>query len=105
MKHRIFLPTRDTPLQKAIIADLQARQAALNKVASASATPSRKRLEELDQPQEVFRGLYRDAAQHLWRIEKDAEIRNKNAAYLTSKIEKIPGIIPQRFYEGQTRGA
>jgi len=39
------------------------------------------------------------------RIEKDAEIRNKNAAYLTSKIEKIPGIIPQRFYEGQTRGA
>lgn len=39
------------------------------------------------------------------RIEKDAEIRNKNAAYLTSKIEKIPGIIPQRFYKGQTRGA
>jgi len=39
------------------------------------------------------------------RIEKDAEIRNKNAAYLTSKIEKIPGIIPQRFYEGQTMGA
>jgi len=39
------------------------------------------------------------------RIEQDAKIRNENAEYLTAKIEKIPGIIPQRFYEGQTRGA
>ena len=95
MKHRIFLPTRDTPLQKAIIADLQARQAALNKVASASATPSRKRLEELDQPQEVFRGLYRDAAQHLWRIEKDAEtgeiwlIRDDEVALEQEMVEQL----------------
>ncbi|MBN2136945.1 MAG: DegT/DnrJ/EryC1/StrS family aminotransferase [Sedimentisphaerales bacterium] len=39
------------------------------------------------------------------RIEKDAEIRNANARYLTSRIEKIPGITPQKAYQGQTLGA
>jgi len=38
-------------------------------------------------------------------IEADAKTRNENAEYLTSRIEKIPGIMPMRFYEGQTRGA
>lgn len=39
------------------------------------------------------------------RIEQDAKTRNENGEYLTSRIEKIPGIVPMQFYEGQTRGA
>ncbi len=32
-------------------------------------------------------------------------IRNKNAKYLTSKIKDIPGIQPQKLYEGTTEGS
>ena len=39
------------------------------------------------------------------RIEEDAKRRTENAAYLTSKIRDIPGIVPQKFYEGATRNA
>ncbi|MHC4566940.1 MAG: DegT/DnrJ/EryC1/StrS family aminotransferase [Planctomycetota bacterium] len=39
------------------------------------------------------------------RLESDTERRNKNAEYLTSKIEDIPGIIPVKLYEGTTRCA
>lgn len=39
------------------------------------------------------------------RIEEDAKRRTENAAYLTSKIRDIPGIVPQKFYEGATRAA
>jgi perosamine synthetase len=39
------------------------------------------------------------------RLEKDAQIRNENAEYLTSKIKDIPGIIPAKFYDGVTRAA
>ena len=39
------------------------------------------------------------------RLEKDAQSRNENAHYLTSKIKGIPGIIPHKLYEGVTRAA
>lgn len=39
------------------------------------------------------------------RIEEDAKRRTENAAYLTSKIRDIPGIVPRKFYEGATRNA
>jgi dTDP-4-amino-4,6-dideoxygalactose transaminase len=39
------------------------------------------------------------------RLEKDTQIRNENAHYLTSKIKDIPGIIPHKLYEGVTRAA
>ena len=39
------------------------------------------------------------------RIEEDAKRRTENATYLTSKIRDIPGIVPQKFYEGATRNA
>ena len=32
-------------------------------------------------------------------------IRNKNAAYLTSKIKDIPGIFPQKLYDGTEEGS
>ena len=39
------------------------------------------------------------------RIEAFAKRRDDNAAYLTSLLEKIPGISPQRIYPGCTRNA
>jgi len=39
------------------------------------------------------------------RLEKDTQTRGENAAYLTSRIKDIPGIIPHRLYEGVTRAA
>jgi dTDP-4-amino-4,6-dideoxygalactose transaminase len=39
------------------------------------------------------------------RIEKDTQRRNENAAYLTSRIKHIPGIIPHKLYDGVTRAA
>jgi len=39
------------------------------------------------------------------RLEKDTQIRNENAHYLTSRIKAIPGIIPHKLYEGVTRAA
>ncbi len=39
------------------------------------------------------------------RIEADARARNTNAEYLSARLQQIPGIVPQRFYSGQTRGA
>jgi dTDP-4-amino-4,6-dideoxygalactose transaminase len=39
------------------------------------------------------------------RLEKDTQLRNENAHYLTSKIKDIPGIIPHKLYEGVTRAA
>ncbi len=32
-------------------------------------------------------------------------LRNKNASYLTSKIKDIPGIHPQKLYEGTEEGS
>jgi len=39
------------------------------------------------------------------RLEKDTQMRNENAGYLTSKIKDIPGIIPHKLYAGVTRAA
>lgn len=39
------------------------------------------------------------------RIEANAKIRDENARYLTTLLEKIPGIKPVRNYEGCTRSA
>jgi len=39
------------------------------------------------------------------RLEKDTQMRNENAQYLTSKIKDIPGIIPHKLYEQVTRAA
>lgn len=39
------------------------------------------------------------------RILKDADIRSENAAYLTSRIKEIPGIIPYKLANGATRSA
>jgi len=39
------------------------------------------------------------------RLEKDTELRNQNARYLTSRIKDIPGIVPHKLYEGVTRAA
>jgi len=33
------------------------------------------------------------------------ERRNENAAYLTSRIAEIPGLVPQKLYEGTARGS
>ncbi|SKB30637.1 DegT/DnrJ/EryC1/StrS family aminotransferase [Daejeonella lutea] len=41
----------------------------------------------------------------LKRLEAQTVIRNENAAYLKSKLEKIPGILPYRLYPGVTRAA
>ena len=32
-------------------------------------------------------------------------LRNKNAAYLTSKLKNFPGLIPQKLYEGTESGS
>lgn len=39
------------------------------------------------------------------RLEQETATRNENAAYLKSKIEKIPGIIPYKLYPKATRCA
>jgi perosamine synthetase len=39
------------------------------------------------------------------RLEKDTQMRNENAQYLTSKIKDIPGIIPHKLYPQVTRAA
>jgi dTDP-4-amino-4,6-dideoxygalactose transaminase len=39
------------------------------------------------------------------RLEKDTQMRNENAKYLTSKIKDIPGIIPHKLYPQVTRAA
>lgn len=41
----------------------------------------------------------------LKRLEAQTVTRNENAAYLKSKIEKIPGILPYRLYESVTKAA
>jgi len=38
-------------------------------------------------------------------VEERFARRNENAAYLTSKIKDIPGLIPQKLYEGTTSGS
>ena len=39
------------------------------------------------------------------RLEKDTARRNENVEYLTSRIKDIPGIVPNKLYEGVTRAA
>lgn len=39
------------------------------------------------------------------RIEKDADVRLKNAKYLDEKLSQIPGIIPAKLVEGNNRSA
>jgi dTDP-4-amino-4,6-dideoxygalactose transaminase len=39
------------------------------------------------------------------RIHAQAKVRSENAAYLTSLLKEIPGIVPARGYEGCTRNA
>jgi dTDP-4-amino-4,6-dideoxygalactose transaminase len=39
------------------------------------------------------------------RIKEDADKRSKNALYLSSKLEKIPGIVPYKFVPGGNRAA
>ncbi|MES3017265.1 MAG: DegT/DnrJ/EryC1/StrS family aminotransferase [Bacteroidota bacterium] len=41
----------------------------------------------------------------LKRLEEQTVTRNENAAYLKSKMEKIPGILPYKLYPGVTRAA
>jgi len=33
------------------------------------------------------------------------ELRNKNVKYLMSKLKNLPGLVPQKHYEGTTQGA
>jgi len=39
------------------------------------------------------------------RLEAQTQRRGENAAYLTSRIKQIPGIIPHKLYDGVTRAA
>ncbi|MHC4740950.1 MAG: DegT/DnrJ/EryC1/StrS family aminotransferase [Planctomycetota bacterium] len=39
------------------------------------------------------------------RLEKDTQLRNENAEYLTSRLKDIPGIVPHKLYDGVTRAA
>ena len=39
------------------------------------------------------------------RLEEETTKRNENAAYLKTKIEKIPGIVPYKLYDNVTRAA
>ncbi len=41
----------------------------------------------------------------LARLEGETKTRNENAAYLRSKIEKIPGILPYKLYDHVTQAA
>lgn len=39
------------------------------------------------------------------RFVEQTKVRNENAKYLTSKLKKIPGIIPHKLYDGVTQAA
>ncbi|MFO1499778.1 MAG: DegT/DnrJ/EryC1/StrS family aminotransferase [Verrucomicrobiota bacterium] len=39
------------------------------------------------------------------RVEKQSQIREQNAQYLTGMLKEIPGIVPARMHEGCTRNA
>ena len=41
----------------------------------------------------------------LKRLEAQTETRNVNAAYLKSRVQTIPGIVPYKLYDGVTRAA
>ena len=41
----------------------------------------------------------------LQRLDAQTSTRNENAAYLKSRIEAIPGILPYKLYDNVTRGA
>ncbi len=41
--------------------------------------------------------------QQLTRLEEQSQVREQNAAYLTSLLREIPGTSPARMYEGTTR--
>jgi len=41
----------------------------------------------------------------LKRLDEHTNLRNKNAAYLKSKISQIPGIVPYKLYENVTRAS
>ncbi|MBF6627200.1 MAG: DegT/DnrJ/EryC1/StrS family aminotransferase [Proteiniphilum sp.] len=41
----------------------------------------------------------------LQRLEEQTDLRNKNASYLQSLIDEIPGIIPYRLYKNVTKAA
>lgn len=45
------------------------------------------------------------ALAQLERLEEQTELRNINASYLKSEIQRIPGIIPYRLYPGVTKAA
>jgi dTDP-4-amino-4,6-dideoxygalactose transaminase len=38
-------------------------------------------------------------------LPEQTQMRNENAVYLASRLEQIPGIVPQRLHKGVTRGA
>lgn len=37
-------------------------------------------------------------------VKEQVDLRNKNAAYLTKRLDEIPGIVPQRLSKGVTKG-
>lgn len=43
--------------------------------------------------------------QGMKRLERQAKLREENAAYLTDQLKRIPGIAPAKMYEGCTRNA
>ncbi len=43
--------------------------------------------------------------QGMTRLEKQSQIREQNADYLTKQLSEIPGILPAEMYEGCTRNA
>ena len=43
--------------------------------------------------------------EQLTRLDAQAKVRERNAAYLTSMLREIPGISPARQYDGCTRNA
>ncbi|OQB41660.1 MAG: L-glutamine:scyllo-inosose aminotransferase [Candidatus Hydrogenedentes bacterium ADurb.Bin179] len=43
--------------------------------------------------------------EQLPRVEAQSQIREQNAAHLTKRLEAVPGIYPEKTYEGTTRNA
>ena len=43
--------------------------------------------------------------EQITRAEEQFERRNRNAAYLTSKLRGFPGLVPQKLYPGTTKGS
>ncbi|MGH9662077.1 MAG: DegT/DnrJ/EryC1/StrS family aminotransferase, partial [Bryobacteraceae bacterium] len=43
--------------------------------------------------------------EQLTRVETQSKVRDENAAYLTSLLREIPGLVPARLHEGCTRSA